>query len=174
MKEGGVDKQEALQLAGEAEAKHERVLMQGRAIPVAQQHDEVLQLAAKTKPLAASLREMVGEVERIPAIRAGEYQEGFDAGFGQVSKKFDELQARLERAEAERDAFDDAINWVRGAYSEDVFPPESSSVDAQSAKWARMVCDNIRARADEIHTERQDSAALPDTGKKKSNGDKSA
>jgi hypothetical protein len=55
-----------------------------------------------------------------------------------------------ERACRERFALDEAIRRTRMAYPENVFPPNGESVDAKSAAWARMVCDNIRSTAQDI------------------------
>lgn len=57
---------------------------------------------------------------------------------------------REVRASRERErAYREAIKIVRAAYPESVFPPDSESMDAKSAAWARMVCDNIEMTAEQ-------------------------
>lgn len=64
-------------------------------------------------------------------------------------------RAYLELLEENRrlQAIEAAVDYVRSLYPEDVFPPDSDSIDAKSAKWARMVCDNIKREAEKIEEE---------------------
>jgi len=41
-----------------------------------------------------------------------------------------------------------ACETVRGWYPDTMFPPDSTTMDANSAKWARHVCDLIREEAE--------------------------
>jgi hypothetical protein len=45
---------------------------------------------------------------------------------------------------AERNRCLSAVDYIRGMYPESVFTPDGTTVDAESARWARKVCDNIR------------------------------
>ncbi len=61
----------------------------------------------------------------------------------------------LRRSEVEQDEVDQlrayakAIAEVRSWYPEDVFPPTGKSLDAKSAQFARVLCDEIERLADE-------------------------
>ena len=44
----------------------------------------------------------------------------------------------------ERKSCLDCIDRVRGYYPESVFTPDGTTIDAESARWARRVCDNIK------------------------------
>lgn len=67
--------------------------------------------------------------------------------------------AELAReAREERDAWKRAVKDTRAAYPESVFLPDSDSVDARSAGWARKVCDNIERRAEDYAEEARNAA----------------
>ncbi len=50
-------------------------------------------------------------------------------------------------------AWEQAVHEIRSYYPTDIFPPDSKTVDAKSAAWARQICDNIIERARELEEE---------------------
>lgn len=78
------------------------------------------------------------------------------------SKMFDKenelRQQRNRLVELEREVkrlrtYEQAIDQVKGYYPTAVFLPDSTTKDAESARWARMVCDNIRSAAEQLQEE---------------------
>ena len=45
------------------------------------------------------------------------------------------------------------VSEIRAYYSEDIFPKDSKTVDAQSADMARITCDNIDTELEKLRSE---------------------
>lgn len=107
-------------------------------------------------------REAMAEYEEV-FVRVSAVHPGGESDWLSLAHRVAALARELEAAvkekepvERERFALDEAIRRTRATYPEDVFPPDSESVDAKSAAWARMVCDNIRGTAQDILGELED------------------
>lgn len=69
----------------------------------------------------------------------------------------DALEEQVEHLKA----YQTAVTRVKAAYPESVFRPDSDSVDAESARWARRVCENIRSEAKQIQQELAEARDTP-------------
>lgn len=84
----------------------------------------------------------------------------YDGELTRAKKRVAELECEVERLRV----YPEAVKQIRACYPESVFLPNSRSLDAKSAWWARKVCDNIVNKADELRHERIENGADTRTG----------
>lgn len=108
---------------------------------------DVPTLAQVVLDLSTRLDEVEGELAEV-----WDDERHADAIEERISKQEAE-NARLKEELARAKSYEQAIDRVKSRYPTTVFPSDSDSVDAKSAAWARMVCDNIKLEAESIQEE---------------------